>query len=135
MRTITPSANPAQAEIRAAFDALNDALAARDWGAACARLAPEATTLLRADVEALGVVDPPSDCPTLLQAVYEGMEKTPDIKEEVEAINTTAKVEAVNVTGDFAGISYFASVNGRRTPFTQIARNVDGEWKITDVKN
>ena len=112
----TQAPDDAEAEIRETFDSYNDALADRDFDKACEGLAPETTAKLRENVKKLGVTDPPEDCGELLSKVYETIDK-------------------VTVTGDTAKIDWSATANGQKTPISQTARRIDGEWKLVDVTN
>jgi hypothetical protein len=135
----TPSATQApkeaEAEIRKVFESYNQALADRDWGAACEQLAPETTQKLRQNATTLGLKDLPEDCPGLLGTVYETADKDPQQKALLSEIVNSAKVDNVDVKGDTATIKWSANVQGQNTPISQTARRIDGEWKLVDVTN
>jgi hypothetical protein len=128
---------PADAEkdVREVFADYNEALGERDFDDACEALAPETTAKLRENVTQLGITDPPKDCPPLMQTIYEKIDKEPEQKKLIDEIARTATVDTVTVTGDTAKVAWNATVNGRKTPVTQSARRIDGEWKLIDVTN
>ena len=43
--------------------------------------------------------------------------------------------DTIQVTGDAAVINWHADVKGTKTPVSQSARQIDGEWKLVDVTN
>jgi hypothetical protein len=125
----------AEAEIRETFDDYNKALAERDFDAACDGLSPETTAKLRENVKKLGVTAPPDDCGELLGKVYETIDKDPAQKKLIDEIAKSAEIDKITVTGDTAKIDWSAMANGQKTPISQTARRIDGEWKLVDVTN
>lgn len=131
----TQAPDDAEAEIRETFDSYNDALADRDFDTACDGLAPETTAKLRENVKKLGVTDPPEDCGELLETVYETIDKDPAQKKLIDEIARSAEIDKITVTGEEAKIDWSAMANGQKTPISQTARRIDGEWKLVDVTN
>jgi len=130
--TPTAAADPETA-IREAFAAYNAALREHDFTGACAQLAPETVTQMRANVEKLGVKDPPDGCSDLLDLIYEAADKQPQQKQLLEEIVETAKIDKIKVTGDEAVIDWSATADGSRSEVSQTARRIDGEWKLVDT--
>ena len=125
----------AEAAVKKTFDEYNQALADRDWEAACDRLAPETSEKLRENVKKLGLKDPPQDCDELLGKVYETADQDPQQKDLLDEIINSAKVNSIDVQGETATINWSAKVQGQNTPIAQTARLIDGEWKLVDVTN
>ncbi|MDA0180556.1 hypothetical protein OJ997_09645 [Solirubrobacter phytolaccae] len=122
-----------EAEVREMFEDYTQALADRDWDEACDNLAPETTEKLKANITQLGVTNPPSDCEGLMNQLYDTIDKDPAAKKTIDDITGSAQVDKVTITGDSASVSWSATVNGQKTPVTQSARIIDGEWKLIDV--
>jgi hypothetical protein len=131
----TESAAEAEAGVRESFVTYNAALANRDYKTACGRLAPETVTKLRANVKAAGLTDAPADCEGLLGEIYASTDQDPKQKKALDEIVNSAEVDSVKVTGDTAVINWSATVGGTKTPISQTARRIDGEWKLIDVTN
>jgi hypothetical protein len=129
------SSGDAEAEIRETFDSYNAALADRDFGKACDGLSPDTTAKLRENVKKLGVSNPPEDCDELLSTVYETIDKDPEQKKLIDEIAKSAEIDKITVKGEEATIEWHATANGQKTPISQTARLVDGEWKLVDVTN
>lgn len=125
----------AEADIRETFDSYNEVLADRDFDKACDGLSPETTAKLRENVKKLGVTEPPEDCGDLLSKVYETIDKDPAQKKLIDEIAKSAEIDKITVTGDTAKIDWSAMANGQKTPISQTARRIDGEWKLVDVTN
>jgi hypothetical protein len=125
-----------EAEVRKVFDSYMAALKAKDFDTACSKLAPETTAKLQENVKRLGVSDPPEECPEILELVQETAEKEEGGQEVLDELYDTAEVDSVKVSGaDSAIVNWHASVQGTRTPVSQSARKIDGEWKLVDVTN
>jgi hypothetical protein len=120
-------------EIREMFADYTKALGDRDWDEACDNLAPETTEKLQSNIKQLGVTNPPSECTELMDQLYDTIDKDPAAKKTIDDITQSAKVDKVTITGDSASVSWSATVNGQKTPVTQSARIIDGEWKLIDV--
>jgi hypothetical protein len=131
----TQSAAEAEADIRKTFEDYNAALAEREWADACEQLAPETTRKLRQNATTLGLKDLPEDCAGLLGRVYETADQDPQQKKLLAEIVDTAEVDSVDVKGQTATINWTAQVQGKKTPISQTARRIDGEWKLVDVTN
>ena len=119
--------------VRAMFDDYTQALGDRDWKTACSHLAPETTAKLKRNVAALGATSAPKDCEGLMNLLYETIDKDETAKKTIDDITKSARVDKVSITGDSASVSWSATVNGQKTPVTQSARRIDGEWKLIDV--
>ncbi len=85
------------------------------------------------NIKQLGVANPPSECTELMDQLYDTIDKDPTAKKTIDDITKSAKVDKVTITGDSASISWSATVNGQKTPVTQSARVIDGDWKLIDV--
>jgi hypothetical protein len=120
-------------EVREMFADYTKALGDRDWDEACDNLAPETTEKLQSNIKQLGVANPPSECTELMDQLYDTIDKDPTAKKTIDDITKSAKVDKVTITGDSASISWSATVNGQKTPVTQSARVIDGDWKLIDV--
>jgi len=120
-------------EVREMFADYTKALGDRDWDEACDNLAPETTEKLQSNIKQLGVANPPTECTELMDQLYDTIDKDPAAKKTIDDITQSAKVDKVTITGDSASISWSATVNGQKTPVTQSARIIDGEWKLIDV--
>ena len=120
-------------EVRGMFADYTKALGDRDWDEACDNLAPETTEKLQSNIKQLGVTNPPTECTELMDQLYDTIDKDPTAKKTIDDITQSAKVDKVTITGDSASISWSATVNGQKTPVTQSARIIDGEWKLIDV--
>ena len=131
--TATQAAAEGEEAVTAMFDQYTEALGARDWDKACQHLAPETAEKLEANIKQLGVTDPPSECPELMDMLYTQIDKDPTAKKTIDDITKTAKVQDVKITGEQASVTWSAKVNGVDTPVTQSARIIDGEWKLIDV--
>jgi hypothetical protein len=131
----TPAAADEEAAVREMFDSYQTALKERDFPAACERMAPETTAKLQENIQRLGVKNPPKECPEILEAIYGAADQAPEQKKLLEEIVDTATLDKIKVTGDAAVIDWHATVQGTRTPVSQSARKVDGEWKLVDVTN
>jgi hypothetical protein len=134
-RTATPAAANEEAAVREMFDSYQAALKERDFPAACQRMAPETTAKLQENVKQLGVQNPPKECDEILETIYGAADQSPEQKQLLDEIVDTATVDSVKVTGDAAIVNWHATVQGNRTPISQSARKVDGEWKLVDVTN
>ena len=130
--TATAAAEGEEA-VTAMFDDYREALGARDWDRACSHLAPETTEKLQQNIKQLGVTDPPSECPALMDQLYTTIDKDPAAKKTIDEITETAEVKDVKLNGEQASVTWSAKVNGQDTPVTQTARLIDGEWKLIDV--
>ncbi len=131
----TQSDADAKAEVRAAFDAYNAALLERDFPGACEHLAPETTAKLQAKVKEAGMSNAPEECELLLGAIYQSTDQDPKRKKLLDEVAKTAKVNDITVAGDTAVIDWTATLQGEKTPVTQSARRIDGEWMLVDVTN
>ncbi len=131
----TQSAADAETEVRAAFDGYNAALLERDFSGACEHLSPETTTKLQAKVKEAGMSNAPEECELLLGAIYQATDQDPKRKKLLDEVAKTAKVNGVVVTGDEAVIDWTATLQGEKTPVSQTARRIEGEWKLVDVTN
>ena len=131
----TQSAADAEADVREAFTAYNAALEERDYDGACDRLAPETTAKLQQNLEKAGMKNPPDDCSEMLAAIYKATGQDPSQKKVLDEVVKTAKIDSIKVTGDKAVINWNATVGGNKTPVSQSARRIDGEWKLIDVTN
>ena len=120
-------------EVREMFADYTKALGDRDWDEACDNLAPETTEKLQSNIKQLGVTNPPTECTELMDQLYDTIDKDPTAKKTIDDITQSAKVDKVTITGEQASISWSATVNGQKTPVTQSARIIDGEWKLIDV--
>ena len=109
--------------------------AERDFDKACDGLAPETTAKLRENVKKLGVTDPPEDCGELLENRLQDDRQGPRAEEADRRDRQAAEIDKVTVTGDTAKIDWSATANGQKTPISQTARRIDGEWKLVDVTN
>jgi hypothetical protein len=135
-RSATPAAQNEEAAVREVFDSYMAALKAKDFDTACSKLAPETTAKLKENVKRLGVSDPPEECPEILGLVQDTAEKEEGGQKVLDELYDTAEVDSIKVSGaDSAIINWHASVQGNRTPVSQSARKIDGEWKLVDVTN
>jgi hypothetical protein len=124
----------AQAELREVFDGYYDALEARDWDAACERMAPESITKLRESVRVLTDANPPEECWKLWDELYTGAGEQLT-KQLIDEMVKTAELDSVNVTGDTATLKWHFTDEGERQAVTQPARRITGEWKLVDEVN
>jgi hypothetical protein len=114
----------ADTEISEAFKGYHTALLARDFPAACAYNAPEATDKLLASLATQGVRA--STCEEAFAAVFaEG--GSADI---ADTIARTAEIDAIEVAGDTATVRWTATVDGEQAPTSSGMRRVDGAWKL-----
>ena len=135
-KSATPAAQDEEAAVREVFDSYMAALKAKDFDTACSHLAPETTAKLQENVKRLGVSDPPEKCPEILELIQETAEKQKGGKELFDELYSTAEIDSVKVAGaDSAIVDWHASVQGKKTPVSQSARKIDGEWKLVDVTN
>ncbi|WP_214405426.1 hypothetical protein [Pseudonocardia lacus] len=114
----------AETEIGEAFKGYHTAVLARDFPAACAYNAPEATAKLLASLATQGVNA--ATCEEAFAVVFEqgGAGETAD------TIARTAKIDDVEVDGDEATVKWTATVDGESMPTTWGMRRVDGAWKL-----
>ena len=122
----------AQAELREVFDGYNDALEARDWDAACERMAPESISELRESVRVFRDATPPEECAKLWGELYAGAGEQLT-KELIDDMVKTAELDSVTVTGDRATLNWhYYTDEGQRRAISQPARRIDGNWKLLD---
>ncbi|CAA9438347.1 MAG: hypothetical protein AVDCRST_MAG66-3776 [uncultured Pseudonocardia sp.] len=126
--TATPDPAADEEAVEASFNEYNAALAAEDFGRACALNAPESIeTMLDAIEQQAG--QRPTDCVEALEGLY----SNPATAEQVDAIATTTEIEEVAVTGDEAEVTWSADVQGQRPTVTSDLRRVDGNWLLVDT--
>ncbi len=135
-KSATPAAQDEEAAVREVFDSYMAALKEKDFDTACSKLSPETTEKLQENVKKLGVSDPPESCPGNLELLQETAEKDEASKKALEELYASAEVDSIKVSGeDSATIDWHANVQGNRTPVSQSARKIDGEWELVDVTN
>jgi hypothetical protein len=116
-----------QQAVETVFRGYYEALLARDFASACELNAPETTQQLLANLQSRGITA--DTCEEAFTAVY----AIPGAAETVDGIVKGAEVQGVVVTGDNAGITWSAEVNGARNTITSQLRRVDGQWRLVDT--
>jgi hypothetical protein len=116
----------AETEIDEAFKGYHTALLTRDFPAACAYNAPEATAKLLASVATQGVRA--ATCEEAFTAIF-AEDGAADV---VDNIARSAKIDDVEVDGDAATVRWTATVDdgGEPMPTTWGMRRIDGAWKL-----
>ncbi|MCO1656054.1 hypothetical protein [Pseudonocardia humida] len=114
----------AATEIDEAFKGYHTAVLARDFPAACAYNAPEATAKLLSSLATQGVNA--ATCEEAFAVVFDqgGAAETAD------TISRTAKIDDIQVDGDEATVRWTAVVDGNASPTTWGMRRIDGAWKL-----
>jgi ketosteroid isomerase-like protein len=113
-----------EAEIGEAFQGYYTALLARDFPAACAYNAPEATAKLLTSVATQGISA--RTCEEAFTAVF--AEGGP--AETADAIARSAKIDDIEVDGQDATVHWTAEVDGEPMSTTWGMRRIDGAWKL-----
>ena len=125
----------AEAEIRETFDNYNEALADRDFDKACDGLVAGDHGQAARERQEARRHRPARGLRRAAAKVYETIDKDPAQKKLIDEIAKSAEIDKVTVTGDTATIDWSATANGQKTPISQTARRIDGEWKLVDVTN
>ena len=110
------------------FQSYYQALLARDFGTACELTAPETKAALLENVKRQAKITATS-CEDAFTKIY----ATPGAAGVADQIAKTARVTAVQVTGDQASITWTAEVQGSEPTVTNGMRRIEGAWRLLDT--
>lgn len=114
--------------VRTAFTEYNDALAASDAAAACARSAPETVaTLVAAVSQQLG--QQVEGCEDAFGLVF----ATPGAAELARETAASTEIRQVSVDGDTAVVEWSADVQGQPATQTNELVRIDGRWLLGGI--
>jgi hypothetical protein len=111
-------------DIEAMFKGYHTATLARDFPAACAYNSPEATATLLASIASQGITV--RTCEEALAAIY----AESGAAAAADATSRGFRIDAIDVDGDQAAITFTAPRDGEDYQATFPLRRIDGDWKF-----
>ena len=118
-----------QSRIREMFKVYSKAVLARDFGTACARLAPESVDFMLAQLKGAGVTE--TGCEDAMARVYDSLSRKQVVI--LDAVARTGRLRKIELHGTTAKLEETATANGRRVYTTHGARKIGEEWKLVDT--
>jgi hypothetical protein len=120
-----------QSRIREMYKVYSRAILDRDFGTACARLAPESVDAMLKKLKRAGITE--TGCEDAMARIYKVAPK--EQVEILDAVARTYRVRRIELHGSSATLEETASARGQRVLTTHGARRIGEEWKLVDTTN